>query len=391
MSVFDGLEDFPPDPIFGLAIEFASDGREGKYTFVTGYYEKEDLKVPVFESVHAVEKRLGVERPSRTYLPPGGMRSFVEAIQGLVFGEEEKERITGVQTIGGTGALYLAGRIASKWTSEIAISNPTWANHWAIFPSAGLKTVPYPYYAKGKLLFAEMLAALPENAAVLLHTSCHNPSGLDLSRGEWEELIALCKKKNLFPILDMAYHGFAGTPSEDTSTARLFLESGLEFALTYTCSKSFGLYGERVGALFFVAEDPKKGPLIADNLRQVIRPSYSNPPTHGVRVVKEILTDPALKAGWEEELSSMRKRIKEMREAFFTILTGKDPDTDWGVIKRGKGLFYASELPNPALEEMRQEHALYLGPLGRINLTGINGKNIEQLADVLIMMRKKHS
>lgn len=387
MSFFDRLEEIPPDPVFGIDIAFRKDARKEKYTFVTGYYLNEQLVCPVLDTVAEVEKEIAALRLPRTYLSPFGEPGFVAGMKELIFGKGEKKQIVGAQAVGGTAALYLAGRLSTHWTGEIAISDPTWENHWAIYQKAGLKTLPYPYYKKGRLLFKEMVQAferLPPKTAVLIHTSSHNPTGMDLSHEQWKEVADCAKKKHLFPILDMAYQGMSGTCEEDAFPARLFLERGLEFAVTYTGAKNFSLYSERVGAVFFVTSDPKVVSRLEDNVRKEVRGVYSNPPLHGAVIVKMILESPEKKARWEKELEKMRRRIQHVRKEFYTLLTAKDPSTDWSHLLQGKGLFFCTELSPEKMETLRSRDAMYVGPKGRINLTGINEHNLEKFVDALL-------
>jgi len=382
MSFYENIPAFPPDPIFGLSAKFKTDPRKDKYTFITGYFRNEELKTPVLDCISQVERHLANEKIPKEYLPIDGDREFIEAVEKLAFGKVD-DRITGIQTVGGTGALYLAGRLAKSWTDQIAISDPTWANHWKIFAGSGLKTLPYPYFRNRSLVFQEMLDALSglkEKTCVLLHTSSHNPSGMDLSHQEWEQLYELLKEKKLFPILDMAYQGFASTPDEDAYAPRFFLEKGMEFALTYTCAKSFSMYGERAGALFVIGD----GSNVLGQLKSLAREIYSNPPMHASSLVKGVLKDPKLEKLWHEELSQMRKRMEEVRKSFIDMMVAKDPNGNWGPLRKGKGLFCPSELSKSAIEKLQSEKGMYLAVDGRINLTGINEKNLEMFTDAIV-------
>lgn len=388
MSHFDAVPTTPPDPIFGLSAEFKADPREKKYTLVTGYFRGEDLKTPVLKTVAEVETELAKMKVRREYLPIDGDKEFVEAMGQHVFGEQwDSERCAAAQTVGGTGALYLSGRIATFWTDQIGISDPTWINHWNIYKAAGLKTVPYPYFSDKKLQFEGMLEAignLPKKACVLLHTNCHNTSGADLSKDQWRELSALLKKRDLFPILDMAYQGFSGSPDQDAFAPRLFLEEGHELALTYTCAKNFSLYSERVGALFIFANAKERREAIQSQLRTMVRGSYSNPPFHGMFLVKTILKNPDLKKRWEQELEVMRKRMESIRAAFVRELMKKAPSKEWQSVAEGKGLFCYTELKPKAIEWLRKERGFYVAGDGRLNLTGLNSANLNSFVDAFL-------
>ncbi|NGX26464.1 MAG: Aspartate aminotransferase [Chlamydiae bacterium] len=386
MGIFEKIPELPVDPILGITAAFKADPHPGKCSFIIGFYRDEHLKTPILETVAEVEKRIAEARLKREYLPIDGDPEFVNAIEELVFGKTE-DRICGVQTIGGTGALALSGQLATKWTDQIAISNLTWANHWKIYQMAGLKTEPYPYYEERHLCFEKMienLSSLPEKSCVLVHTNCHNPTGLDLSHDEWQTLLEVTEKKNLFPILDMAYQGFSAAPEQDAYGPRLFLEKGVEFALTYTCAKNFSLYGERAGALFVVGESKKKMEAVRSQIKSMIRGTYSNPPIHPAAVVKGILRDATLHEKWLTELSVMRQRMHAIREAFIDRMIKKDPEGNWEPIRSGKGLFCNTELSTKAIEKLRKEKGIYFAADGRINLTGINQENIEVITDAIV-------
>lgn len=391
MSPYTSIPELPPDPIFGLTASFKADPRPNKFTFITGYYREENLRTPLLKSIAQVEKELVSQKLQREYLPIHGDQEFIDELGKLIFGEGMKsDRIFGIQTVGGTGALYLAGRLASLWTNQIAISNPTWINHWGIFSAAGLKTEGYPYYENKKLQFdwcIEKFENLPERSCVLLHTSCHNPTGLDFSKEQWQEIVEVFEKKRLFPILDMAYQGFAKTPEEDAFPARLFLAKGHEFALTYTCAKNFSIYGERGGALYVVANSPKKLAAIASQLNSMARSIYSNPPMHPAYLVKTVLKTPELRKMWLDELEQMRKRMIKIRKDFIALISSKDPQGGWEGLAHGHGLFCLSELSPQAIQRLREEKALYLAADGRINLTGLNQGNLEQFVDALLKVR----
>ncbi len=385
MSIFDQVTQLPPDPIFGLAAEYKKDLRKDKFSLITGYYRDETLKTPLLETVAEVESQLASDRGNREYLPIDGDQEFIAEIGKLVFGEVS-DNICGIQTVGGTGALYLIGRLATQFTDQIAISNPTWANHFGIFSHAGLKTLGYPYYANKKITFAEMvekLTALPKGASVLIHTNSHNPTSLDLTKEQWQELQVLIQKKGLFPILDMAYQGFASTPDDDAYGPRLFLNAGLEFALTYTCAKNFSIYGERAGALFVIANSRAKIIAIQSQLKSEARSSYSNPPVHASNIVKTILKDPMLKKRWLKELEAMRARMNKIRNQFIDKLAQRDPSSHWEHLRRGTGLFFYSEKTPDQVAALRKE-GFYLAADGRINLTGLNDQNIESFTTAFL-------
>lgn len=390
MGPFDEIPELPADPIFGLSATYKADPRPNKFTFVTGYFRDANLKTPVLDTVAEVEIAMASERMVREYLPIDGDQAFCKALGELIFGPQYDEaRTVSVQTVGGTGALFMAGKVANHWTDLIAIPQPTWSNHWNIFRHSGLKTEPYPYYSERKLCFdgcLEKFDALPERACVLLHTNCHNSTGFDPTKEQWKELSSVMKKKRLFPVFDMAYMGFSDEPEEDAFAPRYFLQEGHEMALTFTAAKNLSLYSERVGAVFFVG-DAKKKQAVRSQIMAEARGSYSNPPIHGVEIVKRILTDSALKERWFEELRGMRKRMNGIRGAFVDALVEKDPEGGWEPLRAGKGLFCYSELQPALVEKLRIEKALYLAVDGRINLTGLNESNLDLFVDALLDIR----
>lgn len=374
MHLYTHLPEFPPDPIFGLAKAFQDDPRKEKYTFVTGYYQNEELKTPLFSVVAEVEEELARKRLQREYLPIGGDPLFIKEVGKLAFGTSwDEQKVVGIQSVGGTGALYLSGLLASTFTDQIYISQPTWVNHWSIYAAAGLETLGYPYYEKGELQFRRMkeeLAKGEKGSAVLLHASGHNPSACDLSREEWEEIAQLLKKGGLFPIVDLAYQGLSTGVEEDALAIGILMKEKIDFAVTYTCAKNFSLYGERVGALFVVDHSGASHEKIKNFLCKQVRGVYSNPPKHGAAIVREILINPRRKEIWLGELAAMRIRIGKVRAQLAKAMPQKGP-----LILKGKGLFFYSELPAKGIEFLRKEKGLYLASDGRVNLTGLSDEN----------------
>ncbi len=391
MARFDSISETPPDPIFGLSAQFRADSRSNKCTFITGYYRTETLETSLLESVAEAESFLTKQKLARNYLPIDGDQEYIEEIGKLTFGPMwDKKRICGIQTVGGTGALYLAGRLATHWTDQIAISSETWINHWSIFTLAGLKTKSYPYYENKALQFektVEKLHSLPKQSCLLLHTNCHNPTGFDFSQEEWKEIAEVCKKNELFPILDMAYQGFSAELEEDAFCVHLFMEKEIEFALTYTCAKNFSIYGERAGALFIVAYSEKARSAIRSQLKMLARGSYSNPPMHAAMLVKTVLQTPEWNKKWREELKEMRNRMRSIRKDFVDAISEKDPNGNWEALRNGRGLFCLSELSTEAIETLREEKALYLAVDGRINLTGLNQDNLKPFVDAIVAVK----
>lgn len=377
MSFFDSFTEAPADPIFKLNGMYKADTRPDKLSFIIGYYLDENLKVPLLKSVAKAEEHLVKQKLPREYLPIEGDKELVTEIGKLVFGSEKE--MMGVQTVGGTGALYLAAKVVKQWTEVVAIPDPTWVNHTGIFSLAGFKCETYPYYDRGELHFEEMvkkMRSLPEGSAVLLHTNCHNPSGFDLSHKQWQQLSDLFKKRRLFPLFDMAYQGFSDEPEADAYAPRLFLDEGHEFALTYSCAKNFSLYSERVGALYVVSNNRDKIAALHSQVKRNIRGIYSNPPSHGATIVKRILKSEQLRTEWLEELAQMRKRMEKMRALFADVMQAE-------FVRKGKGLFCLTNLPYATIERLRSEEAIYIAEDGRINLTGLTEENLKLLSKVL--------
>jgi aromatic-amino-acid transaminase len=324
-------------------------------------------------------------------LPIEGDGDYTRALGQLIFGQQyDPKTLCGVQAIGGTGALYLAGRLATHWTNRIAISQPTWANHFGIFTRAGLNAEGYPYYAGKTLIFNNMLEALaklPPRTCVLLHTNCHNPTGFDLSKEQWQQLLELVVQKKLYPIFDMAYQGFSDEPLEDSYAPLLFMQKEVPFALSYTCSKNFSIYAERAGALFVYDPRSQQTEKIEGSLKSEIRSVYSNPPFHAAAIVKTILNDPTLKQQWLKELAAMRARMKKIRTLFIDQIIQKDRSGNWEPCRVGRGLFLFTEISPQAVQRLREEKGIYLASDGRCNLTGLNEHNLNAFIDALVEVK----
>ncbi len=326
MSLFDAVEMAPRDPILGLNEQFAADTTPNKVNLGVGVYTDEHGKLPLLQCVAAAEKQLMEAPKPRGYLPIDGIAAYDKAVQGLVFGADSDAvtsgRIATVQALGGTGGLKVGADFLKRVNAaaKVLISDPSWENHRALFTNAGFTVETYPYYdaATRGVNFAAMLAALnaaPAGTIVVLHACCHNPTGADLTPGQWDQVVEAVKARGLVALLDMAYQGFGDGIAEDGAAVRRFLASGQDFFVATSFSKSFSLYGERVGALSVVCESKDEAARVLSQLKIVIRTNYSNPPTHGAQVVATVLTTPALRALWEQELAGMRQRIKAMREA----------------------------------------------------------------------------
>ena len=393
-SLFAAVEMAPRDPILGLSEQFNADPNPAKVNLGVGVYYDENGKLPLLQCVQAAEKMM-VEAPkARGYLPIDGIAAYDKAVQGLVFGAESEPvrsaRVATVQAVGGTGGLKIGADFLQrlKPDAKVLISDPSWENHRALFESAGFQVESYPYYDAERrgIDFDGMLAALRSAASgsiAVLHACCHNPTGYDINAEQWEKVIAAVKERGLVPFLDMAYQGFGKGIAEDGAAIGMFIEAGIDFFVSTSFSKSFSLYGERVGALSVVCENKDEAARVLSQLKRVIRTNYSNPPTHGAQVVSMVLTTPALRAMWEDELAGMRVRIKQMREALQSKLLAAGLKQDMSFITRQVGMFSYSGLTKPQMERLRNEFGVYGVDSGRICVAALNNQNIDAVVSAI--------
>jgi len=393
-SLFATVELAPRDPILGLNEQFAADPNPAKVNLGVGVYFDENGKLPLLKCVQEAE-RLMMEAPkARGYLPIDGIAAYDKAVQGLVFGADsavvKAGRIATVQAIGGTGGLKLGADFLKRLNPNAAvlISDPSWENHRALFESAGFVVGQYPYYdaARRGVDFDAMLAALNSATAgsiAVLHACCHNPTGYDITLAQWQQVIAAVKARELVPFLDMAYQGFGEGIAEDGAVVGLFIASGLDFFVSTSFSKSFSLYGERVGALSVVCESKDEAERVLSQLKRVIRTNYSNPPIHGAQVVALVLTTPALRTMWEEELAGMRVRIKQMRVALQDKLKAAGVKQDMSFITRQVGMFSYSGLGKEQMQRLRSEFGIYGVDSGRICVAALNHQNIDAVVSAI--------
>jgi aromatic-amino-acid transaminase len=392
-SLFSAIEMAPRDPILGITEAFNADQNPAKINLGVGVYYDDNGKVPLLACVQKAEEILIAAPAPRTYLPIEGLAAYDKAVQELVFGADsaviqEKRAIT-VQAIGGTGALKIGADFLKRFApdAQVYISDPSWENHRALFESAGFTVNNYAYYdaATHGVNFAGMLAdlkAMPRGAIVLLHACCHNPTGADLTSAQWDEVIAAVTNGGLVPFLDMAYQGFGAGIAEDGAVVRRFAAAGGPLLVSNSFSKSFSLYGERVGALSVVAATGEEASRLMSQLKRVVRTNYSNPPVHGGKVVATVLTTPELRQMWEDELAGMRVRIKEMREAFVAKLKAKAPGHDFDFVRDQVGMFSYSGLTKAQVEQLR-EKSIYAVDTGRICVAALNSRNIDIVIDAI--------
>lgn len=394
MSLFSAVEMAPRDPILGLNEAFNADTRATKVNLGVGVYFTDEGKIPLLRAVQEAEKARLASATPRGYLPIEGIAAYDQAVQTLLFGKESalitEGRVVTAQALGGTGALKIGADFLKRLypDAKVAISDPSWENHRALFESAGFPVVNYAYYdaASHGLNFAGMVESLKSYAAntiVVLHACCHNPTGVDLSEAQWKQVVELVKERNLIPFLDMAYQGFADGIDPDGAAVRLFADSGLPFFVSSSFSKSFSLYGERVGALSIVTTSKEEAQRVMSQVKRVIRTNYSNPPTHGGTVVATVLNSPELRAMWEQELGEMRDRIKLMRHALVDKLAAKGVPGDFSFVKAQRGMFSYSGLTTEQVDRLRNDHGIYAVGTGRICVAALNSRNIDAVVNAI--------
>jgi aromatic-amino-acid transaminase len=384
----------PSDPILGVTEAFVADQNPKKVNLGVGVYYDDNGKVPLLECVkRAEEARVKAGLP-KGYLPIDGIAAYDRAVQQLVFGNESRNIVT-VQALGGTGGLKIGADFLKQIApqSEVWISDPSWENHRQLFEAAGFAVKSYPYYepkTRG-LDFEGMrraLNALPAGAIVVLHSCCHNPTGVDLTREQWQQVLEIVQSRGLIPFLDLAYQGFAEGLDADAYAARLFAEAMSPVFLSSSFSKSVSLYGERVGALSVVTGSEDEAKRVLSNLKRVVRTNYSNPPTHGGQIVAAILGTPELRALWDREVGEMRERIKAMRKALVGGIQKRVAGSDWSFVLRQRGLFSYSGLTKEQVRRLRAEYSIYAIDSGRLCVAALNSKNVDYVADAIAKVIK---
>ena len=388
MSFFSAVEMAPRDPILGLNDQFAADTNPAKVNLGVGVYYDDQGKLPLLGCVQAAEQAMMATPKARGYLPIDGLAAYDTGVKALVFGADSEPvqsgRVATVQAIGGTGGLKIGADFLHRLNprAEVLISDPSWENHRALFTNAGFLVKNYRYYdAKNRGIdfegmLADLASAAPGSIAVL-HACCHNPTGYDISAAQWDQVVAMCKSRGLLPFLDMAYQGFGFGLAEDGAAVQKFTAAGLSFFVASSFSKSFSLYGERVGALSVLCDNQGEAARVLSQLRVVIRTNYSNPPTHGGTVVAAVLANPQWRALWESELAGMRTRIKAMRQKLVDGLKAAGLQQDMGFITNQIGMFSYSGLSREQMVRLRQEFGVYGTDTGRMCVAALNGKNID--------------
>ena len=392
--IFANLERLPPDPILGVTAAFRADPSPVKIDLGVGVYRDERGETPVPAAVRAAERAMLDAQRTKTYVGPAGNVEFNERLVAMALGPlagDLVSRTATIQTVGGCGALRLGAEIirASAPDAVVHVSDPTWANHEPLLGTCGLRLARYPYYdpATHGVDYGRMrdhLAGLPAGSVVLLHACCHNPTGADLDRAQWDDLAALLESRALVPFVDLAYQGFGDDLETDVYGLRRIAERVPQFLLAMSCSKNFGLYRERTGALAVVTARPEVAAAVATHQARTARRMYSMPPDHGAAIAARLLGDDALRAEWQAELTTMVGRMKSLRALLAERLRARRPERDWSWVTRHRGMFSLTGLDPAGVASLRERHHVYLPPDGRINFAGISDANVDRVADSLL-------
>jgi aspartate aminotransferase len=390
--MFESLRAVPADPILNLSVLFRQDTNPNKVDLGVGVYKDETGHTAIMEAVARAEERLLTEEDTKAYVGMAGSKRFCELLAQVTLGADHAvladQRIAVAQTPGGSGALRVLGEfinVASP-NATVWLGNPTWANHHAVMQSAGFTVKEYPYYnrATKTVDFDAMVNSLQDQAqagdVVLLHGCCHNPSGADLSLDQWQAVTDLVLAKGLIPYVDIAYQGLGEGMDEDAAGLRFMANAVPEMVIASSCSKNFGLYRERTGTAMIIAANAQQASLAQGQMNSVIRANYSMPPSHGALVVETILADPKLKQMWRDELKTMRKRIKDLRSQLVDAIKAEGVSQDFSFIERQTGMFSFLGVSAEQVDKLVNEHSVYLVGSSRINLAGLNQRNIAYVA-----------
>ena len=393
-SPLAAVEMAPKDPILGVTETFNADKNPHKVNLGVGIYYDDNGKVPLLECVRQAENQLAEKSAPRSYLPIDGLPAYDRVVRELVFGADsaalKENRIITIQTLGGTGGLKVGADFLRRLLpqSQVWISDPSWENHRALFENAGFTVNNYPYYDAPShgINFDGMLRSLktlPSGSIVVLHACCHNPTGVDLSATQWAEVIETVVSRGLMPFVDIAYQGFGDGIDADGEVVRRFAQAGCPVFVSNSFSKSFSLYGERIGSLSVVAGDTAEAARVLSQLKRVVRTNYSNPPTHGGQIVATVLTSPELRAMWEKELGQMRDRIRDMRRQLVDKLRTRLPKSDFGFVTKQRGMFSYSGLSKEAVTRLREEFSVYAIDTGRICVAALNSRNLDHVTEAV--------
>ena len=394
MNLFASVQLAPKDPIFGLTEAYTADQRPGKVNLGVGVYYTDDGKVPLLKAVLAAEQEVVAKQSPRAYIPIEGPNPYNSAVQNLLFGADspliKEGRVVTAECLGGTGALRVGGDFVKRLDTgaPAAISAPSWENHRGIFESAGYQVLEYAYFdpkTRGVDFdgMVKSLESFPAKTLVILHACCHNPTGADLTAEQWKKIISICQTRQLIPFLDIAYQGFASGIEQDGAAVRMFADSGMSFFVSSSFSKSFSLYGERVGALSIVTQSKEESARVLSQLKRVIRTNYSNPPTHGAAIVATVLNSSTLRQMWEDELAEMRERIKAMRHGLNQKLAASGVQQDFSFIEAQRGMFSYSGLTADQVAKLQEQDGIYALSTGRICVAALNTKNLDRVAQAI--------
>jgi len=389
--MFEHIPPFAGDPILSLNEDFQKDPRPHKINLSIGIYFDDAGRIPVMDSVRQAEQIVVAKGGPKPYLPIEGAANFRSAVQQLLFGADHEAvtsgRIATIQSVGSSGGLKVGADFLASYFkgSQVWVSDPTWDNHRSMFEGAGLTVNTYPYYdaATGGVKFAAMLETLrglPAKSVVLLHACCHNPTGVDLTRAQWDELIPVLRERELIPYLDLAYQGFGDGIEADAYAARALAAAGVSFFIANSFSKSMSVYGERCGALSVVCPNAHEASLVLGQMKFTVRRNYSSPPIHGGQIVATVLTDPALRQNWEAELGAMRERILAMRKKLHAVLAAKVPGRNFDYFLTQRGMFSYTGMTTAQVDTLRETHGVYMVRSGRICVAGLNSGNVEATA-----------
>jgi aromatic-amino-acid transaminase len=389
--VFGHLDPYAGDPILSLNEAFQQDPRADKVNLSIGIYFDDAGRIPVLDCVRRAEQGMLAESVPKSYLPIEGAAAMRGAVQQLLFGAGHEAlaggRVATLQTVGSSGGLKVGADFIKRWlpASEVWVSDPTWDNHRAMFEGAGVAVHTYPYYdaGTGGLRFDALLQTLhglPAKSVVLLHACCHNPTGVDLTRAQWEALIPVLRERELLPFLDLAYQGYGDGIDEDAFAVRALASAGLSFFVANSFSKSMSVYGERAGALSVVCASAAEAELVLGQLKATVRRNYSSPPIHAAGIVARVLGEPALRAAWEADVAAMRTRIQAMRRSLHAVLQAKRPGREFGYFLTQRGMFSYTGLSAAQVDRLREEFGVYLVRSGRLCVAGLNTGNVERTA-----------
>jgi len=392
--MFQHVSPLPPDPLLGISIAFAQDKNPKKVDLGVGMYKDESGITPIFKAVKRAEEKLILAQGSKSYIGSAGSAQYNDLMTAMVFGFSHKvlreERIASVQTPGGCGALRVAAEFIKRCRPDttIWVSDPTWPNHEPLLGDAGLKLATYPYYHQEthSILFDDMMKALekiPAHDVVLLHGCCHNPSGADLNREQWDVINELALRRGFLVFIDLAYQGFGDGIDEDAYGVRLMAETLPELVVANSCSKNFGIYRERTGSLFVVTEAVETAPAVQSHLNKIVRGIYSMPPAHGAAIVETLLADEALKNDWLTELDIVRNRIKDLRKALSDKIQEYLGNDDYRFIEKQQGMFSFLGLSAKQVEKLRMDYSIYIAGSSRANVAGLTLENIDYVAKAI--------